>query len=107
MSNANELEAIRARHKTADARFVVQGITLDGAAVPRAHADRATLLRLLDAAREELREVREAGKPFLKYAIEPTITELETGATSLTRADLRRLAAALKAPPSRAQGESS
>ena len=60
----DELEAIRARHKTADARFVVQGITLDGAAVPRAHTDRATLLRLLDAAREELREVVKMSIPL-------------------------------------------
>jgi hypothetical protein len=48
MSEPNELEAIRERHKAADARFVAQGITVDGAAVPRAHADRATLLAHVD-----------------------------------------------------------
>ena len=57
---SDEIEAIRARHKTADARFVVQGITLDGAAIPRAHADRATLLRLLDAALAEVDRLEDA-----------------------------------------------
>ena len=49
MSEANELEAIRARHWVAG-----QYVTLALDAGQQAHADRATLLRLLDAAREEL-----------------------------------------------------
>jgi hypothetical protein len=54
MTTLEELEAIRARHdnmqRTKD--FSVGFFTDD--AFEDAHADRATLLRLLDAAREEL-----------------------------------------------------
>ena len=53
---SDELEAIRARHEAASVRG---GDTWDSGHVEwvwsDAHADRATLLRLLDAAREELR----------------------------------------------------
>jgi hypothetical protein len=63
--SSEEIDAIRARHE-ADSGFESDG--MDSAEwraaltmlATRAHADRATLLRLLDAAREELREVREA-----------------------------------------------
>jgi hypothetical protein len=47
----DELEAIRARHWVAG-----QYVTLALDAGQQAHTDRATLLRLLDAAREELRQ---------------------------------------------------
>jgi alcohol dehydrogenase class IV len=61
MTTLDELEAIRARHGAANApngniTAIQWRLTYGG----DAHADRATLLRLLDAAREELREVREA-----------------------------------------------
>jgi hypothetical protein len=55
----DELEAIRARHTQAEVRG---GDTWDSGHVEwvwsDAHADRATLLRLLDAAREELKALK-------------------------------------------------
>jgi predicted DNA-binding protein (UPF0251 family) len=106
MTTLDELEAIRARHEETHAKYTAQGITLDGAAVPRAHVDRATLLRLLDAAREELRQVREAARPFLRDRAEiadgiPDDTSFsmvefrDLGVAEFTVGDLRRLAAAL------------
>ena len=70
MSEANELEQIRARHinKHDDPEFSED----DGY---DAHNDRATLLRLLDAAREDLRE---AGKPILLDADERTSVSIFT-----------------------------
>jgi hypothetical protein len=72
----DELEAIRARHEAAkqaldDDRYYSSP---NGYPPPsfshdsgkRAHADRATLLRFLDAAREELAEVREAAADVLE-----------------------------------------
>ena len=104
----DEIEAIRARHEETHRKYTAQGITLDGAAAPRAHVDRATLLRLLDAAREELREVREAAKlfPYLAdgWVKEPTDDEdlwiardKDSGAfaSEITFGMIRRLAAAL------------
>ena len=61
---------------------------------PNGHATIVTLLRLLDAAREDLREVREAAADVLE-----TIDHYGTSH--------HRLAAALKEPPTRTQGESS
>jgi hypothetical protein len=57
MSEPNELEAIRARHEVAesDGRYDLSWHRDYGRA---AHRDRATLLRLLDAAREEMAEER-------------------------------------------------
>jgi predicted glycosyltransferase len=65
MTQADEFEAIKARHE-ADCGFESDG--MDNAEwraaltmlATRAHADRATLLRLLDAARAELAGLREA-----------------------------------------------
>jgi hypothetical protein len=54
------IEEIRARHEETHRKYTAQGITLDGAAVPRAHVDRATLLRLLDAAREDVKRLEAA-----------------------------------------------
>jgi hypothetical protein len=127
MTTLDELEAIRARHWVAG-----QYVTLALDAGQQAHADRATLLRLLDAAREELREVREAAGPVVIYAdvfdrhvldlsgkthdSTPVATVTKWGGENqdvqipvahLYIGDLRRLAAALQAPPTRAQGESS
>ena len=55
MSEVNELEAIRARHEEAEQDNNSDWAADHGA---RAHFDRETLLRLLDAAREELAEER-------------------------------------------------
>jgi hypothetical protein len=54
MTTLDELEAIRARHENMQG---VRGAIWSSEMGHIAHADRATLLRLLDAAREELREV--------------------------------------------------
>jgi hypothetical protein len=138
---SDELKAIRARHEAC-------GHTIEwpGFDSFEAHNDRATLLRLLDAAREELREVREAGNNCYQCEADLTIiclacNPLATHTDSANRfveaiasgnpawpdgvkinllavgcggsfatvplGDLRRLAAALKEPPTRAQGESS
>ena len=133
MSDANELEAIRARHEATAAarqyreRHEILDIAID------AHADRATLLRLLDVAREELDKeqvshlktrakltgIREAaGKALLSMKLLQQNSEAcavqhhdrpvpHSGWLADTARDLRRLAAALKEPPTRAQGESS
>jgi hypothetical protein len=80
-----------------------------------------TLLRLLDAARAELAEVREAAGPFVELdkalpnwtgGTAINVTVYHVGAPTVIKGllrvrDLRRLAAALKAPLTRAQGESS
>ena len=78
----------------------------------QAHTDRATLLRLLDAAREELREVKEAAGRLkdLDYGwhLRPgddeliRLSRLEYASpfvTNVSYGDLRRLAAALKKRP--------
>jgi len=49
----NEIEAIRARHETIDHGIARLGVGWDDVNAELVHADRATLLRLLDAAREE------------------------------------------------------
>jgi len=54
MNTLEELEAIRARHEAWDRASECNDAT------KQCHTDRATLLRLLDAAREELAEA--AGK---------------------------------------------
>jgi predicted DNA-binding protein (UPF0251 family) len=54
VNTLDELEAIRARHVD------MQEVYGDDALCSRGHADRATLLRLLDAARSELAEIKEA-----------------------------------------------
>lgn len=93
----NEIEAIRARYE-ADPYDRSQAV-----------ADRATLLRLLDAAREELAEMREAAGPFADISDEMTnwtdgtpvnLVLYHVGQpTHLKQAfrvrDIRRLAAAL------------
>ena len=62
MNTLEELEAIRARHEAWDRASECNDAT------KQCHTDRATLLRLLDAARAELAEVREAAGPFVKLA---------------------------------------
>jgi|LakMenE01Jun11ns_1017448.scaffolds.fasta_scaffold9115037_1 hypothetical protein len=105
MNTLDELEAIRARHEEDGPSFRT-GMTPDQR---QKYTDRATLLRLLDAAREELREVREAAGPFLRDRAEiadgiPDDTSFsmvefrDLGVAEFTVGDLRRLAAALKAP---------
>jgi len=105
MSDANELSAIRARHEATNApngniTAIQWRLTYGG----DAHADRATLLRLLDAAREELREVREAALSAWGLLDDPSCPVTGLDETRRARAIL---AEALKAPPTRAQGESS
>jgi hypothetical protein len=114
---AEEVEAIRARHEAAkqaldDERYYSGNVpavfpTNEG---KRAHADRATLLRLLDAARAELAKVKKAAGPFVE-TLKHDISEDETmndyfrpiekynHAPRLTVGDFRRLAAALKEKP--------
>jgi hypothetical protein len=114
MSEANELDAIRARHEAVSHDFPdswMRPIYYEHIVGPEAHTDRATLLRLLDAAREELREVREAagvitGRKWVEL-LYPELPDYKSVSVDITLGDLRRLAAALKAPPTRAQGESS
>jgi hypothetical protein len=117
MTTLDELEAIRNR---AEMFCGVLGASWD----EEAQTDRRTLLRLLDAAREELRaeqvshlktrvrltRIREAAGPFLEEWLRrdhlkpgPDIDDWLIGGSALTYGDLRRLAAAL----TRAQGESS
>ena len=120
---AEEVEAIRKRHK-----WELDGSYMDHAG-DEAHRDRATLLKehdrqqyaiqiknsqieeleeLLDAAREELREVREAARPFATFeaAIRPSYEShrdtdefYRYNETGLTLGHFRRLAAALKEKP--------
>jgi hypothetical protein len=87
----DELEAIRARHWVAG-----QYVTLALDAGQQAHADRATLLRLLDAAREELREVREAALSAWGLLDDPSCPVTGLDETRRARAIL---AAALKEKP--------
>ena len=112
---AEEVEAIRKRHK-----WELDGSYMDHAG-DEAHRDRATLLKehdrqqyaiqiknsqieeleeLLDAAREELREVAEAAGPFLVWADIDDGRHGDQDVESLIPArDYRRLAAALKKQP--------
>ena len=53
---SDELEAIRARHEDVGATIAINFGVLPPGWSADAHTDRATLLRLLDAAREELAE---------------------------------------------------
>ena len=121
--NTDKLEAIRARHE-ADCGF--ESDSMDSAEwraaltmlATRAHADRATLLRLLDAAREELDKEqvshlktrvrltrsREAALSALGLLDDPSCPVTGLDETRRARAIL---AEALKAPPTRTQGESS
>jgi hypothetical protein len=115
MSEVNELEAIRARHEACN--FTVTKTEWQERAAFDAHTDRATLLRLLDAAqsdlltmaeqlasaREELREVREAARPFVfrcldqgDWSDEDRWPDRELVQASYLIGDHRRLAAALK-----------
>jgi hypothetical protein len=73
-----------------------------------AHADRATLLRLLDAAREELREVK-AERSALRALCLEAAEFYGYGGTFPIRGvmAMRLTGAALGALPTRAQGESS
>ena len=68
-----------------------------------------TLLRLLDAAREELASVRQIAEPWLMWANELDDDRPDDDVVSslIEAGHYRRFAAALKAPPTRAQGESS
>ena len=113
MSEANELEAIRARHVEDKAFCVVMRMEH-----PPQIQDIATLLRLLDAARDELREDYAYAKQLLlslhakhfpdgspDFEALPDLGGVLTQIDNLTMGLTR--AAALKAPPTRAQGESS
>jgi len=93
----DELEAIRAT-------FGEMTEVYNDPIWPNGHATIATLLRLLDAAREELREVREAALSAWGLLDDPSCPVTGLDETRRARAIL---AAALKAPPTRAQGESS
>jgi hypothetical protein len=104
----DELEAIRARHE-ADEQAAEEGDGVPPLRLIAAHIDRGDLLRLLDAAREELREVKEAAQDFVDLSLPrplPT-TSLHYQAAHATRLAILRAALAKDAPPTRAQGESS
>jgi hypothetical protein len=105
----DEVEAIRRRHEAANApngniTAIQWRLTYGG----DAHTDRATLLRLLDAARAELAELREAAWPallamkLLQNNSEACVLHHhgmpevpKTGWLADTRCDLDHLAAAL------------
>jgi hypothetical protein len=95
----DEIEAIRARHinNHDDPEYSED----DGF---YAHDDRGVLLRLLDATREELLAICNAAKTALGLLDDPSCPVTGLDETRRARAIL---AAALKAPPTRAQGESS
>ena len=98
MTTLDELEAIRARHETIDHGIANYNVGWDDVNAELVHADRATLLRLLDAARAELAEERAAHKR-LKIAADNVVFELEDDADEyIIRDGIRRLADALKAP---------
>ena len=65
--STEEVEAIRARHEAADKD---SGHEWAGLHADHAHTDRATLLRLLDAARAELAEVAEIKAAAKKVGLE-------------------------------------
>ena len=110
MSEANELEQIRARHE-ADCGFESDG--MDNAEwraaltmlATRAHTDRATLLRLLDAAREELREVKVSSRH--PEVIRWRNDGIEACAQIADRYQCEYAAQDMRALLTRAQGESS
>jgi hypothetical protein len=105
---AEEVEAIRARHE-ADDDLSGDWQKSNYELIRELRADRATLLRLLDAAHAELAEVREAAGPFSNlwqdisfgnpYATIDQMVwregEADHGPYEITYGDLRRLAAAL------------
>jgi hypothetical protein len=91
MTEVNELEAIRARHEACG--HIDQWPDYDSF---MAHADRATLLRLLDAAREELLEVKEAALSAWGLLDDPSCPVTGLDETRRARAIL---AAALKEKP--------
>jgi len=113
----DKIEAIRARHEACG--HIDQWPDYDSF---MAHTDRATLLRLMDAAREELAEER-AKLTKIRKAVGPVLLEARLMASQAAQREVwkdaewvanssvgqavTRLAAALKAPPTRAQGESS
>ena len=109
MSEANELEAIRARVKNPlqelrieDGYVPSQSEMLLATYIMQAQTDAFTLLRLLDAARETQREIREAAGPFVAIANRmPKDRPLhrvvcQSRDALATVANFRRLAAAVK-----------
>jgi hypothetical protein len=84
MTTLDELEAIRARHVEDKAFCVVMRIEH-----PPQIQDIATLLRLLDATREELREVREAANLVLRDASK-MVNELSLDEGTYEMANLRQ-----------------
>jgi hypothetical protein len=101
---AEEVEAIRARHEYAEQKsgdlYTPEYCEWT---FSQTHRDRATLLRLLDAAREELRAVKEAAGPFVEAASHHSADTsdsycIENMYPGLTLGELRRLASALKEP---------
>ena len=103
----DELEAIRARHEAANApngniTAIQWRLTYGG----DAHADRATLLRLLDAAREELDAEQVS---HLKTRVRLTRIREAASDPVLIDGDERTTVRIFTPhdPPTRAQGESS
>jgi len=92
--SADEVEAIRRRHEAADKD---SGHEWAGLHADHAHTDRATLLDLLDAARAELAEVREAAGPWLMWAneLDDDRPDDEPVSSLISAGEYRRLAAAL------------
>jgi len=94
MSEQNELEQIGLRHANVNWPHA-----LSPAEARNAHTDRATLLRLLDAARAELAGVREAagvitGRKWVEL-LYPELPDYKSVSIDITLGDLRRLAAVL------------
>jgi hypothetical protein len=102
MTTLDELEAIRARHETWPADFMGGPLTPFGEAC----ADRATLLRLLDAAREELDAEQVS---HLKTRVRLTRIREAASDPVLIDGDERTTVRIFTPydPPTRAQGESS
>jgi len=97
----DEIEAIRARHEALEAL----GHLAHHDWASEAHDDRATLLRLLDAAREDVERLEAALKPFADFeeAIRQSYqTHRDTDSfyiynmTAISMGDFRRARAALK-----------
>jgi hypothetical protein len=100
---AEEVEAIRARH---DLHDIDRQRLANHQRYAEAHTDRATLLRLLDAAREELREVEWSLKETLR-CVEYATESHDMHSYTIRNEELSRQCQKARRTLTRAQGESS
>jgi hypothetical protein len=107
MTTLDELEAIRARHEDTSGGWMQGHCDIEDG--EQAHTDRATLLRLLDAARKSVDRLEVALTVMSEAAdqFDDWDDDDKKLFVALRLKDLRRARAALKAPATRAQGESS